>query len=64
MWVHLIELCVGYIAKKPMISISDSGGTSDNYGGKYLDERNRIMIEKTKSPMEAVEYILRKNDLH
>ncbi len=47
-----------------MISITDSGGTSDNYGGKYLDERNRIMIEKTKSPKEAVEYILKKNNLH
>jgi len=59
----LIELCVGYIAKKPMISISDSGGTSDIYGGKYLDERNRIMIQKTKSPMEAVEFILKKYEL-
>ena len=47
-----------------MISISEVGGTSDYYGGKYLDERNRIMIEKTKSPLEAVEYILKKNDLH
>lgn len=59
----LIELCVGYIAKKPMISISDSGGISDIYGGKYLDERNRMMIEKTESPMEAVEYILKRNEL-
>ena len=56
----LIELCVGYIAKKPMVSIADSGGISDDYGGKYLDERERIMIEKTKSPKEAVEYILKK----
>ena len=46
-----------------MISISDSGGISDIYGGKYLDERNRMMIEKTESPMEAVEYILKRNEL-
>ena len=59
----LIELCVGYIAKKPMISISDSGGTSDIYGGKYLDERNRVIIEKTKSPMDAVEYINKKSNI-
>ncbi|TVP39029.1 TIGR00725 family protein [Candidatus Nitrosocosmicus arcticus] len=59
----LIELCVGYIVKKPMVSISDSGGISDDYGGKYLDERKRILIEKIKSPLEAVEYILKKNGL-
>jgi uncharacterized protein (TIGR00725 family) len=59
----LIELCVGYIAKKPMVSISDSGGVSDDYGGKYLDERKRILIKKTWSPLEAVEYILKKNCL-
>jgi hypothetical protein len=56
----LIELCVGYIAKKPMVSIANSGGISDDYGGKYLDERERIMIEKTESPKEAIEYILKK----
>jgi hypothetical protein len=43
-----------------MVSIADSGGISDDYGGKYLDERKRVMIEKIKSPKEAVEYILKK----
>lgn len=56
----LIELCVGYIAKKTMVSIEDSGGISDSYGGKFLDERNRIIIETTKSPTDAVNYILEK----
>ncbi len=56
----LIELCVGYMAKKIMVSIEDSGGTSDIYGGKFLDERKRIQIEKYKSPSHAVDFIINK----
>lgn len=56
----LIELCVGYMAKKIMVSIEDSGGTSDMYGGKFLDERKRIQIEKYKSPSHAVDFIINK----
>ena len=54
----LIELCVGYIAKKIMISIEDSGGTSEIYGGKFLDERELVLIEKYRSPSSAVDYII------
>ena len=54
----LIELCVGYIAKKIMISIEDSGGTSEIYGGKFLDERELVLIEKYRSPSRAVDYII------
>ena len=54
----LIELCVGYIAKKIMISIEDSGGTSEIYGGKFLDERELVLIEKYRSPSSAVYYII------
>lgn len=56
----LIELCVGYMSRKIMVSIENSGGISDFYGGKYLDERKRIMIAKKRSASEAVNYILRK----
>ena len=56
----LIELCVGYMAKKIMVSIEDSGGVSDKYGGNYLDERKRIKIEKSKSPSFAVDFIIQK----
>ena len=56
----LIELCVGYMAKKLMVSIEDSGGTSDIYGGKFLDERKRVIIEKYKSPNLAVDFIIKK----
>ena len=54
----LIELCVGYMAKKIMISIEDSGGTSEIYGGKFLDERELVLIEKYRSPSSAVDYII------
>jgi uncharacterized protein (TIGR00725 family) len=56
----LVELCVGYMAKKIMVSIENSGGTSDIYGGKFLDERKRIAIEKMKSPVQAVDFIIKK----
>lgn len=56
----LIELCVGYMDKKIMVAIEDSGGTSDLYGGKYLDERKRIIIEYCKSPSHAVDFIIDK----
>ncbi len=56
----LIELCVGYMSKKIMVSIENSGGTSDMYGGKYLDERKHISIEKCKSPFHAVDFIIKK----
>ena len=58
----LIELCVGYMTKKVMVSIENSGGTSDLYGGKFLDERKRILIEHYKSPSDAVDFILNKID--
>jgi hypothetical protein len=48
------------MAKKIMVSIEDSGGVSDIYGGNFLDERKRIKIEKTKSPSFAVDFILQK----
>ena len=54
----LIELCVGYMAKKPMVAISGSGGISDIYGGRYLDERKRITIEFMEDPARAVNYII------
>ena len=56
----LIELCVGYMARKIMVSIEKSGGVSDTYGGKFLDERKRILIESYSSPSRAVDYIIQK----
>lgn len=57
----LIELCVGYMTKKPMVAIKNSGGVSDIYGGKFLDERNRVLIETREDPTSAVDYIISKS---
>ena len=56
----LVELCVGYMTRKPMVAMENSGGISDIYGGKFLDERNRILIETNKDPVSAVDYIISK----
>jgi uncharacterized protein (TIGR00725 family) len=45
----LIEISVGYMLKKMMVAMSDSGGIADHYGGKYMDERKRIKIKKERS---------------
>ncbi|HEY6668903.1 MAG TPA: TIGR00725 family protein [Candidatus Nitrosopolaris sp.] len=50
----LIELGVGYMINKKMVVISGSGGVSDLYGGKFLDERNRIPIVVAKDAKDAV----------
>jgi uncharacterized protein (TIGR00725 family) len=54
----LIELGVGYITKKVMVAISGSGGVADIYGGKFLDERNRVPISIAKDAKTAVDMIL------
>jgi uncharacterized protein (TIGR00725 family) len=56
----LIELSVGYMMKKPMAAIAGSGGTADQYGGKYLDERRRVPIMSAKDPAQAVALVLEK----
>ncbi len=54
----LIELSVGYMTKKTMVAITGSGGVADIYGGKFLDERNRVSITVAKDAKTAVEMIL------
>ncbi|MGI0020547.1 MAG: TIGR00725 family protein [Nitrososphaera sp.] len=56
----LIELSVGYMMKKPMAAIAGSGGTADQYGGEYLDERKRVPIMVARDPAEAVALVLEK----
>lgn len=55
----LTEVTVGYMLKKRMVAITGSGGIADSYGGKFLDERKRIMIQKTTSPKRAVQQIIK-----
>lgn len=54
----LIEMGVGYMTKKIVVAISGSGGVADIYGGKYLDERNRVRILTAQDARTAVKIIL------
>jgi uncharacterized protein (TIGR00725 family) len=53
----LIEMGVGYMTKKAIVTIAGSGGVADMYGGKFLDERNRVPIMIAKDAKEAVQII-------
>ncbi|MEM2759401.1 MAG: TIGR00725 family protein [Nitrososphaerales archaeon] len=55
----LIETGVAYMKKKPIVAVRKSGGTADEYAGRYLDERKRIRILSAKTPKQAVDLILR-----
>ena len=57
----LIELGVGYMIKKTIIAMSGSGGISDIYGGRYLDERKNIPVIFANEPHHAVQMIFSKN---
>jgi uncharacterized protein (TIGR00725 family) len=54
----LIEMSVGYMIKKKIVAISSSGGVSEVYAGKYLDERKRVLIESSPDAESAVRSIL------
>lgn len=54
----LIEMGVGYMTNKTIVAIAGSGGVADMYGGKYLDERNRVPIIVAKDAKAAVQAIL------
>jgi uncharacterized protein (TIGR00725 family) len=54
----LIEMGVGYMTKKTIVTISGSGGVADMFGGKFLDERNRVPIIIAKDAKEAVQVII------
>ncbi len=57
----LTELSIGYMMKKPMVAISGSGGISDSYGGRFLDERKRVQIKTAASPAQAVRIVMKEN---
>jgi hypothetical protein len=55
----LIEISVGYMIKKTVVAISGSGGTADAYAGRYLDERNRVIILSAPDAASAVKMIIK-----
>lgn len=56
----LIEMGVGYMTKKTIVAMAGSGGVADMYGGKFLDERQRVPITIAKDAKTAVELIINK----
>jgi uncharacterized protein (TIGR00725 family) len=56
----LIEMGVGYMTKKTIVAMAGSGGVADMYGGKFLDERQRVSITIAKDAKTAVELIMNK----
>ena len=54
----LLELCVGYMLKKTIVTVPSTGGTAEIYGGKYLDERKRILISTASDAESAVQLIV------
>ena len=55
----LLELCVGYMLKKTIVTIPSTGGTAKIYSGKYLDERKRILILAATDAESAVQLIVK-----
>lgn len=58
----LIEMSVGYMAKKPVIAVTGSGGVADDYAGKYLNERNTMKIMTAPDAESAVEIIVKMSE--
>lgn len=58
----LIEMGVAYMTKKTIVAMAGSGGVADMYGGKSLDERNRVPINVAKDARTAIEIILGANN--
>jgi uncharacterized protein (TIGR00725 family) len=55
----MIELGVGYIKNKLMVVVAGSGGVSEMYGGKFLDERKIVPLMIAKDAHSAVQMVLR-----
>ena len=54
----MAEICAAYMHKKPMVSIRNMGGVTQQFIDKYLDHRENVKIIGVDSPKEAVKKIL------
>ena len=54
----LSEICAGYMAKKPMVSIRNMGGVTQQFIDNYVDHRKNVKIIGVDTPKQAVEKIL------
>ena len=56
----LSEMCAGYMHKRPIVVIRNTGGTGEQFIDKFLDHRENVRIIGADSPKEAVKLILEK----
>lgn len=54
----LKELCGFYLAGKPIVALTGTGGWADRLAGEYLDERRIVRIESADTAESAVERLL------
>ena len=54
----LSEICAAYMNKKPMVSIRNMGGVTQQFIDNYVDHRKNVKIIGVDSPKEAVSKIL------
>jgi uncharacterized protein (TIGR00725 family) len=54
-----IEAGATYQRVKPIIALKGSGGTADNIGGKYLDDRQIVEVMEEVNPRIAIEKVLK-----
>jgi hypothetical protein len=40
-----------------LVTIPSSGGTAENFGGRYLDDRKRVFIQTSQDAQSAVKII-------
>jgi uncharacterized protein (TIGR00725 family) len=54
----LSEICAAYMNKKPMVSIRNMGGVTQQFIDNYVDHRKNVKIIGVDTPKQAVDKIL------
>jgi uncharacterized protein (TIGR00725 family) len=54
----LNEMVVAYQSNIPIVAMVGSGGVADVYAGKYIDGRNRMLVQPATTSKQAVELAL------
>ena len=54
----LAELSGFYRINKPIITIANTGGWAQKLANTYLDERQKVLIQQSKNPVDAVNLLL------
>ncbi len=54
----LTEIAIAYQANIPIVVLEGSGGWADKLAGRFLDSRERVMVQPAKDPEQAVKLAL------